>query len=108
MRDDWFGDCPWERVIGAWRQHEAAGRTQQPQRKTEHGCKSTSFASCDSFFKEFLADIKNKTDPEYALVLLGAVILVASHAFYTVYAFEYYTMMFVGLGMAKVNSAKGY
>jgi O-antigen ligase len=46
---------------------------------------------------------RNKPIPELGIVITSLVILVAGHAFYSVYAFEEYTWLFLGLGMSVVN-----
>ncbi len=46
---------------------------------------------------------ESKNNPESAIVITALVILIAAHAFYYVYAFEYYTWLFVGLGMATIK-----
>lgn len=50
----------------------------------------------------------NKTLHEQAIVTTSLIILLAGHAFYSVYAFEEYTLLFVGLGMSVVNWNKSY
>lgn len=45
---------------------------------------------------------RKNDNPEIAIVLTAFIILVAAHAFYTVYTFEYYTWLFVGLGVAVI------
>jgi O-antigen ligase len=49
---------------------------------------------------------RKSNNPEIAIVFTAFIILVAAHAFYTVYAFEYYTWLFVGLGVAVVFDRK--
>ena len=46
--------------------------------------------------------------PESGIVLTGLVILIVSHAYYIVYAFEYYTWLFVGLSIAVINDKSKY
>lgn len=46
---------------------------------------------------------RNNDNPEIAIVLAAITILIASHVFYTVYAFEYYTWLFVGLAVAVIR-----
>ena len=44
-----------------------------------------------------------KATRESAIVITALVILIGAHAFYFVYAFEYYTWLFVGLGIATIR-----
>jgi len=46
---------------------------------------------------------RKNDNPEIAIVLTAFTVLIAAHAFYTVYAFEYYTWFFVGLGVAVIR-----
>lgn len=43
---------------------------------------------------------------ESAIAITGLVVLIASHVYYSVYAFEYYTMLFLGLGVATIQHEK--
>jgi O-antigen ligase len=49
---------------------------------------------------------RNKNFPEISIVVVGLTTLFIGHAFYTVYAFEYYVWMFVGLAMSVVSWKK--
>jgi O-antigen ligase len=53
-----------------------------------------------------IARYKVRGDQEMAILITGLVVLVASHAFYTVYAFEYYSLLFIGLGVASLRDQK--
>ncbi len=46
---------------------------------------------------------RKSNNPEIAIVLAAFTILIAAHTFYTVYAFEYYTWLFVGLAVAVIR-----
>ena len=50
--------------------------------------------------KRRLANNKLKSDPNACIIAIGFVILVASHIFYIAYSFEYYSLLFIGLGVA--------
>jgi O-antigen ligase len=50
--------------------------------------------------KSAIARYKIKPDPEMAILITSMVILFASHAFYAVYSFEYYSLLYIGLGVA--------
>jgi len=51
-------------------------------------------------FKRSIASYKMQADPEIAILIPGMVILIASQVFYAVYAFEYYSLLYIGLGVA--------
>jgi len=53
-----------------------------------------------------IARCKMESDPEMAILITGIVVLIASHAFYTVYAFEYYGLLFIGLSVASLRDKK--
>jgi hypothetical protein len=55
-------------------------------------------------FKRTITQYKIENDPEASLLILGIVVLVASHVFYIAYSFEYYSLLFVGLGMASLKN----
>jgi O-antigen ligase len=50
--------------------------------------------------KRNIAKYKMKADPETAILITAMVILIAGHVFYAVYAFEYYSLLYIGLGVA--------
>ena len=50
--------------------------------------------------KRTLLKFKVKNDPDIPILVLGFVIIVASHVFYIAYSFEYYSLLFIGLGIA--------
>jgi len=56
--------------------------------------------------KRSLANDKLKSDPNTCLIVIGLVILVASHVFYIAYSFEYYSLLFIGLGVANLQDKK--
>ena len=71
-------------------------------------------AYCAIIFKVFL-QLKRWIEthrkgyyPEFGIALTGLIILIASHAYYAFYAFEYYTWLFVGLSVAVLNDKSKY
>lgn len=53
-----------------------------------------------------IARYKVEGDPEMAILITGLIVLIASHAFYSVYAFEYYSLLFIGLSVAPLRDEK--
>ena len=43
---------------------------------------------------------------EMPILILGLVVLIASHVFYIAYSFEYYSLLFIGLGVASLKDKK--
>ena len=60
-----------------------------------------------SAFKHWIKSQRGQGNSEISLVLAAFVIIIGAHAYYVAYAFEYYTWLFVGLGVAVVRSAPG-
>jgi O-antigen ligase len=58
-----------------------------------------------SAFKRWARNKANAGDPEIGLVKAAFVILIAAHAFYFAYPLEYYTWLYVGLGIAIVRNS---
>jgi len=56
--------------------------------------------------KRTITKYKIKDDPEMPMLILGIVVLIASHVFYIAYAFEYYSLLFIGLGVASLKNKK--
>ncbi len=56
--------------------------------------------------KRTMTKNKFKADPEMAMLILGMVVLIASHVFYIAYSFEYYSLLFIGLGVASLKDKK--
>jgi len=56
--------------------------------------------------KRTIEKYKTRADPEMAILVTGMVILIASHVFYSVYAFEYYSLLFIGLSVASLRDEK--
>jgi O-antigen ligase len=48
------------------------------------------------------------SNPEAAIVLTGVVVLIGAHWFYLAYAFEYYSWLFIGLGVAALRNRGTY
>jgi len=57
-------------------------------------------------FKHTATKYKIKDDPGLPLLILGLVVLIASHVFYMAYSFEYYSFLFIGLGVASLKNEK--
>ena len=53
-----------------------------------------------------IARYKMEANPEMAILITGMVVLITSHAFYLVYAFEYYSLLFIGLSAASLRNEK--
>ena len=51
---------------------------------------------------------KLKKKKELPLVLLGLVILIAAHVYYSVYSLEYYSLMFIGLAVAVIRDKSNF
>ena len=58
--------------------------------------------------KRKLSNNKLKSDPNTCIIVIGFVILVASHVFYIAYSFEYYSLLFIGLGVACLQDEKRF
>ena len=56
--------------------------------------------------KRTLSKFKIKNDPDIPILVLGFVIIVASHVFYIAYSYEYYSLLFIGLGIACLQDKK--
>ena len=56
-----------------------------------------------SAMRNWIKAQRTGSNPEIAIVLTALVVLIAAHAFYMVYSFEYYTWLFVGLGIAVIK-----
>lgn len=57
-------------------------------------------------FKRTITKYKIKDDSEMPILILGMVVLIASHVFYIAYSFEYYSLLFIGLGVASLQDKK--
>ena len=57
-------------------------------------------------FKRTMTKYKFNADPEMPMLILGMVVLIASHVFYIAYSFEYYSLLFIGLGIACLQDKK--
>jgi O-antigen ligase len=53
-----------------------------------------------------IARYKVNRDPEMAILITGLIVLIATHVFYTVYSFEYYSLLFIGLSVASLRDGK--
>jgi len=51
-------------------------------------------------FKRWVERQKLQGNPEVALVLAAAVTVLAAHAYFLAYSFDYYSLLFIGLGMS--------
>lgn len=58
-----------------------------------------------SSFKKWITEQSNSGNSETGLVKVAFVILIAAHAYYFTYAFDYYTWLYVGLGIAVVRNS---
>jgi O-antigen ligase len=56
-------------------------------------------------FKCSIEKCKIKGDSDIPILILGIIVLIVSHVFYVAYSFEYYSLLFIGLG---VSSLKNY
>jgi len=56
--------------------------------------------------KRILTNNEIKNDPDISILIIGFVILVASHVFYIAYSFEYYSLLFIGLAIASLRDKK--
>lgn len=61
-----------------------------------------------NLFWKFLKRQDSRQHPEYSLVLIAFVALLASQAFYIAFGLDYYTWLFVGLGIAVLRDQKTY
>jgi O-antigen ligase len=60
-------------------------------------------------FLEFISLLKNykvKGDKDIPVLILGLVTLITSHVFYVAYSFEYYGLLFIGLGVSALKNYK--
>ena len=60
------------------------------------------------FFK-FISSLKKykvKEDMDMPILVVGIVTLIASHVFYVAYSLEYYSLLFIGLGVSSIKSNK--
>jgi O-antigen ligase len=48
--------------------------------------------------------LKQRRDPEIAMLITGVIVLLASHAFYIVYSLEDYSLIFIGLSIAVLRA----
>ncbi|MGV7222801.1 MAG: O-antigen ligase family protein [Nitrospinales bacterium] len=48
--------------------------------------------------------LKQRKDPEVAILITGVIVLLASHTFYIVYSLEDYSLIFIGLSIAVLRS----
>ena len=55
-----------------------------------------------------IANKKFNNDPQFSILVIGFVILVASHVFYMAYSFEYYSLLYIGLGVACLQDEKRF
>ena len=60
------------------------------------------------FFKfiNSLKKYKVKGDTDMPILILGIVTLITSHVFYVAYSYEYYSLLFVGLGVSSLKNCK--
>ena len=54
--------------------------------------------------KRRLKFIEDENNPDIPILILGFVILVGSHIFYIAYSFDYYSLFYIGLGVASLNN----
>ena len=57
-------------------------------------------------FNRGLKNNKLRSDPNSSIIVIGFVILFTSHVFYIAYSFEYYSLLFIGLGIAGIKDKK--
>jgi O-antigen ligase len=60
-------------------------------------------------FFRFISSLKRykvKGDTDMPILIIGIVVLTASHVFYVAYPFEYYSLLFIGLGISSLKSNK--
>jgi len=57
-------------------------------------------------FKQTIIKYKIKDESEMPILTLGLVVLIAAHVFYVAYSFEYYSLLFIGLGVASLKDKK--
>ena len=60
-------------------------------------------------FLEFISSLKKykvKGDTDMPVLILGIVTLITSHVFYVAYSFEYYSLLFFGLGVSSLKNCK--
>ena len=57
-------------------------------------------------FNRVLKNHKLRSDPNASIIVIGFVILFTSHVFYIAYSFEYYSLLFIGLGIAGIKDKK--
>jgi len=56
--------------------------------------------------KRTIRKYKFMDDSEMPILMLGMVVLIASHVFYIAYSFEYYSLLFIGLGLSSLQDKK--
>jgi len=56
--------------------------------------------------KRTITKYKFMDDSEMPILILGVVVLIAAHVFYVAYSFEYYSLLFIGLGVACLQDKK--
>jgi O-antigen ligase len=57
-------------------------------------------------FKFTLEKCRIKGNLENPIIIIGILSLIVSHVFYVAYAFEYYSLLFIGLGVASLKNDK--
>lgn len=53
-------------------------------------------------YLRFSIKSENKSRPEYPLIFTSFVILIAAHIYYLAYAFDYYSLIYIGLGFSAI------
>ena len=56
--------------------------------------------------KRSLKNKKQQSDSNTVIRAIGFVVLIVSHVFYMAYAFEYYSLLFIGIGVASMRDNK--
>jgi len=56
--------------------------------------------------KRTITNYKFMDDSEMPILILGMVVLIASHVFYIAYSFDYYSLLFVGLGLSSLQDKR--
>jgi len=56
--------------------------------------------------KRTITKYKIMDNSEMAMLILGMVVLIAAHVFYIAYSFEYYSLLFIGLGLSCLQEKK--
>ncbi len=57
-------------------------------------------------FKRTITKYKIRDDSEMLILTLGMVVLIGAHVFYIAYSFEYYSLLFIGLGLSSLQEKK--